>query len=214
MRWILVTALLLVLAGCSGKAEERKAQLEAQCLTADWRAVGYEDGAKGYKTDRIGRHRKACAEFGISPNLDAYLDGHAKGIAYYCQPQNGYIMGTKGRRYTGGCPAGQDATFAAATDAGYGLYTRQKAVDKASQQLSQSRQRSLDLENILVDKMTLMLSPTLLPTQRPALAIEIKQLTQEKAEIGRAIPQMESNLGAAQHDLDTYRATIPARYSS
>lgn len=132
MRWILVTAVLLVLTGCSGKAEERKAQLEAQCMTADWRAIGYEDGAKGRKTDTIGRHRKNCAQFGITPNLDAYLDGHAKGIAYYCQPQNGYNQGTRGRRYTGGCPAGQEAAFAAATDTGYGLYTRQKAVSTTS----------------------------------------------------------------------------------
>ena len=215
MRWILVGAVLaLALTGCSNKAEERRARLEAQCLTADWRAIGYEDGAKGRKTDYIARHRKSCAEFGISPSLDAYLDGHAQGIAYYCEPQNGYNLGTRGRRYTGGCPANQDAAFGEAMGAGYGLYQRQKAVDDIGSQLSQSRQRSLDLETIIADKALRILSPSLSPGNRPMLAIEIKQLTQEKIDINRSIPVMENNYGQAQNELEEYKQSIAGRYSS
>ena len=52
-----------VLAGCStgmGKDE---------CLVADWRTIGYEDGLHGYTADRIGAHRVACAKHQIAPNL-------------------------------------------------------------------------------------------------------------------------------------------------
>jgi len=213
MKWFFVVALLLALTACSSKDEERRARQEAQCLTADWRGIGYEDGAKGRKTDNIARHRKACAEFGVSPNLDAYLDGHAQGVASYCQPNNGYLLGTRGRRYSGGCPAGQDAAFADAMGAGYGLWERQKAVDDAGGRLSDSRQRSLQLEHILAEKSTLMFSPDLALTARPALAIEIKQLTQEKIEIERAIPQLEASYGAAQRELDDYRRSVSGRYA-
>ncbi len=215
MRLVLLAALLaLALTGCSKKEEERRARQEAQCVTADWRGIGYEDGAKGKKADTISRHRKACAVFGVTPNLDEYLGGHAKGIAYYCQPRNGYFMGTKGRRYTGGCPASQDAAFAAATDTGYGLYERQKAVNDIGQQLDSASQRSKEIEFLLTDKGTAVISPLTLSGDRMVLVVEIKQLAEEKAALNRSIPRLQADYGAAQHELDAYRSSIAGQYSS
>jgi hypothetical protein len=214
MRLVLFAALILTLAGCSSRDEERRAQREAQCVTADWRGIGYEDGAKGSKTSTIARHRKACAEFGVTPNLDEYLGGHAKGIAYYCQPRNGYFMGTKGRRYTGGCPASQDAAFAAATDTGYGLYERQRAVDDTGERYHFAAQRSKEIEFLLTDKGTAVISPLTLPGDRMVLVVEIKQLAEEKAALNRSIPGLQADYGAAQHELDAYRSSIAGQYSS
>lgn len=214
MRLVLFTILLFTLAACSGKAEERKARLEAQCLTADWRAIGYEDGAKGWKTDRISKHRKACAEFGVTPDFDLYMGGHAEGIAYYCQPLTGYNIGTKGRRYNGGCPAGQEAAFQSANADGYGLWERKKAVGDTASRLSSARQRSNDLELIVTDKSKLMFSPDVLAADRITIGIEIKQLIQEKRDLQRAIPGLEAAQAAAQNNLAAYKASLAGRYSS
>ena len=43
-----------------------------ECLTADWYQIGYEDGAKGYPLSRIGKHRKACAKHGVTPDMPPY----------------------------------------------------------------------------------------------------------------------------------------------
>lgn len=214
MRLVLFAALILTLAGCSSRDEERRAQREAQCVTADWRGIGYEDGAKGSKTSTIARHRKSCAEFGVTPDLDAYLSGHAKGVAYYCQPQNGYNLGTRGRRYTGGCPASQDAAFSAAMGTGYGLYERQKAVNDIGQQLDSASQRSKEIEFLLTGKGTAVVSPLTLSGDRMVLVVEIKQLAEEKAALNRSIPRLQADYGAAQHELDTYRGSIAGQYSS
>ena len=47
----------------------------------------------GRSGEQIGRHRKACAEYGITPGLDAYRAGRAEGLREFCQPNNGYRAG-------------------------------------------------------------------------------------------------------------------------
>ena len=42
-----------------------------ECRAVDWRTVGYEDGVAGRSGEQIGRHRQACAEYGVAPDLDA-----------------------------------------------------------------------------------------------------------------------------------------------
>ena len=40
-----------------------------ECHYADWRTIGYEDGAHGINASRINKHRNACAKHGIAPDL-------------------------------------------------------------------------------------------------------------------------------------------------
>ena len=49
VRLITTGALVLMLGGCAGLAVDL-----AQCRTADWRAIGYEDGSQGRSASRIG----------------------------------------------------------------------------------------------------------------------------------------------------------------
>lgn len=214
MRPLLTLLILVALTGCSGKAEERKAQREAQCATADWKAIGYEDGANGWKRNRISVHRKNCAEFGVTPDFDAYMAGHDEGVADYCQPRNGYTIGSEGRRYHGGCPPELDAAFSQAHADGYGLWEREKAVDDAQSELDRARQRSDSLELEIADMTKALLSPTMQTADRITMGIEMKQRVQEKSEVSRSIPRLEAELSAAQSELAKYRASLAGRYSS
>ena len=56
---IFATIAIAGLSGCATMSGD-------ECLTSDWNAIGYEDGARGYTADRIGKHRKACAKHGVS----------------------------------------------------------------------------------------------------------------------------------------------------
>lgn len=59
----------------------------------------------GRTGDRIGQHRKACADHGVRPDLNAYQAGRAEGLREYCQARNGYRVGVSGAGYGGPCPA-------------------------------------------------------------------------------------------------------------
>ena len=72
MRHTLLLAALagLSLAGCAGMNEN-------ECQYSDWRAVGYEDGARGRGAEEFGRHRKSCAEHGVAADFAAWQSGRA-----------------------------------------------------------------------------------------------------------------------------------------
>lgn len=93
--WLLVAGYLV--GGCASLNE-------SECRSADWRTIGYEDGALGESAARIGKHRQACASHGIAPNLAAYQQGREEGLRQFCRPQNGFRLGEQGVPYRGICP--------------------------------------------------------------------------------------------------------------
>lgn len=209
MRRILATALLLALPACASSS----GMSEAECRTADWRAIGYEDGARGTSPETFGGRRKACAEHGVTAGFDAYMAGHAEGLARFCRPQNGYQLGTRGYRYDGICPAPLEGPFLAAHAEGYGLYERRSTLNRIGKQLSYNKQRASEIEYLVVEKTTRMLSPTLPVSERTLIAVELKQLAEEKTEINRAIPRLEAEYAAAERDYQAYRDHVAGRHS-
>lgn len=206
MERFLAITLLLALAGCASKGMD-----EAECRTADWRAVGYEDGARGQSAQTFGKHRKACAEHGVTAGFDAYLGGHGEGLAVYCRPQNGYRLGTGGYRYNGVCPAHLEAAFVAAHGDGLGLYQRKATVNRIGRKLNTSKARAKEIEYLLVEKGAMLISPILLPAELASLAIELKQLGEEKVAVERSIPQLEQDHAEAQRDYEHYRSQLANR---
>lgn len=207
MRRVFATTLLLTLAGCAGSAMD-----EAECRTADWRAVGYEDGVQGLSTQAFGKRRKACAEHGVTAGFDAYLAGHGQGLAIFCRPQNGFRLGTGGYRYTGVCPTHLEAAFLDAHADGAGLYQRKSALNRIGKRLSSSKARAKEIEYLLVEKTALLIAPTLPTPERAALAVELKQLTEEKIAVEQSIFRLEDDQAEAQRDYEDYRSQLANRH--
>lgn len=208
---------VLVLAGCGESEEERNRREQRKavaCQATDWWALGFEDGVKGLRADQFGKYRRECAPYGVTANITLYLEGRDEGLLEYCKPQNGYRLGTDGRRYANACPPRLEGPFQDAHKDGLGLYERRAAVDNAASRLSQARQRADDLELIIADRTTAMISPNTPMADKISLGIEIKQLTQEKVDVERSIPRMEADLNNAQYELNDYRGRISGRYSS
>lgn len=103
--------LLLTLSACATMDRD-------ECLTVDWRTVGFEDGVAGHSGDRIGQHRKACAEYGVTPDLTAYQAGRDEGLHEYCVPANGFRLGSQGGSYGGVCPTDVEVGFIDAYQSG------------------------------------------------------------------------------------------------
>ena len=216
MKRFAVVLAFLALAACGESEEERMRREEraaAACRATDWWALGMEDGVKGLPSDQFGQYRRECAPYGVTADIMAYLDGRDEGLREYCKPQNGYRAGTEGRRYNNVCPPELEPAFSRAHADGMGLYDRRMAVQSTRNRLNQAKQRASDLELIIADKTTAMISPSITMESRINLGIELKQLTQEKVEVERSIPQLETDLNATQSELDSYRNSLAGRYS-
>jgi hypothetical protein len=112
MKW---AAAALLLAGCASLDK-------AECVSADWYAIGLEDGANGRAVGRLGDHRRACAEHGVAPDSARWLAGRGEGLKSYCTFQRGYSNGRAGQAFADVCPADLAAAFAAGYRQGRGLY--------------------------------------------------------------------------------------------
>ena len=126
---LLLTVVFAGLSGCASMSGD-------ECMTSDWSAIGYEDGARGYTTDRLGKHRKACAKHGVTPDFSAYQSGRDQGLVEYCQPGRGFSVGVNGGSYNGVCSISQEANFLDAYNAGYHLYSLRSRVNNATSSIA------------------------------------------------------------------------------
>ena len=74
-----LTCLLLafcvgMLAACSSTATMG----QNECSAIDWRTIGYEDGVAGRPGAQIVVRRRACAKYGITPDLKVATDDQAE----------------------------------------------------------------------------------------------------------------------------------------
>jgi hypothetical protein len=93
MLWLVGT-----LAGCASMSKK-------DCENADWRTIGYNDGARGIYYSNLDSYRKRCSEYQITPDANAYQTGWNQGIRSYCTSDNGYRAGVAGQAFQNICPA-------------------------------------------------------------------------------------------------------------
>lgn len=202
-RCIMVCTVALIIGGCAGSGMDL-----AQCRTADWRAIGFEDGKQGRSAAALGHHRKDCAAHGVTPDFAAYRHGHEIGIGEFCRPQNGYRLGTRGYRYKGVCPAHLENAFLSAHSSGLGLHKRRLAVKRIQRQIRRKHSRSQKIERLMAEKTATLVQTQTTASRRMTLGVELKQLTVERVEIERAIGQLELDLEYARRDYDDYAESL------
>jgi Protein of unknown function (DUF2799) len=147
---ILLGAALLT--GCATMNKE-------ECFSADWQENGYNDGASGADRDTLKSRREACAEHGIVPDKEAYLEGYEHGLEDFCTMDNGYDKGRRGYHYKGVCPSGLEGKFLMGYQEGRAIYELesrieeyQNAIAERSQQLNNIAYQKYRDENILASK--------------------------------------------------------------
>jgi hypothetical protein len=196
---------LLLLSGCASKMSKE------ECRTVDWRTVGYEDGVAGQPGDRIGQHRRDCAEHGVTPNLDAYLAGRAAGLREYCQPHNGYRAGVDGYTYYDVCPAELAPGFVKAYEEGRALYVREQRVRDADAAIEYRRQEIRRLEDRATESAFDVIDKTATPEQRTQGALDAKQAAERIVQLKREITTLQQERAQYQAELEAYRKTVEPR---
>ena len=193
-------ALILVLSGCSSMSKN-------ECLTVDWRTVGYEDGVDGYPADRIAIHRKACAKYGVSTDLALYQQGREQGLQEFCKPANGYRVGARGGSYPSVCPATLEPAFAAAFDSGHQLYVLQSRVSNADAQIDYKRRELHQIEHGIAANAAQVVSNDSTPKDRADALVDTAQLAERIGRLKGEIRQLEEDRVRYERDLESYQAS-------
>jgi ribosome modulation factor len=196
----------LLVGGCASNTLSKD-----ECRTVDWRTIGYEDGVAGRSGEQIGRHRQACAEHGVTPDLDAYRTGRAEGLREFCQPRNGYRAGASGQAYYDSCPAELAPAFLEAYDQGRELYVRERRVADADAAIASRRYEIARLEDSLVRRGFRVADESATAQERTQAVVDAKQAGERIGRLKAEIVQLEKDRARYQQELDTYRTQVATR---
>ena len=95
---LIVAAAFFGLTGCATLSKQ-------ECMTGNWQAIGFADGAAGRTADYLNNHNKACAKVGVAADYKAWEQGRKEGLKQYCSESNAYQIGRRGSQMSPVCPA-------------------------------------------------------------------------------------------------------------
>ena len=110
--WLFV---VVICQSCASMSQE-------ECLNANWTVVGEIDGQQRRGLDVLDDYRRDCAEYGVVPDVRAYIAGRESGLMLYCTRDNGYREGREGARVETDCPSGLAADFQQGFQLGRDVY--------------------------------------------------------------------------------------------
>ena len=183
-----VLSLVVLLASCATLDKN-------ECLNADWELIGYEDGAKGYQATRIGDHRKACSQHGVSPDLAAYTKGRERGLKTYCTPANGFKVGQQGSSLRQVCPQNMRAGFSEAFDYGRKIYLHREDISRFKNDVRLASKNIHALQEELALNEALIIKGARGPRERA-------ELVQRNRELDRLIAIEEDNISRAGYEIE------------
>jgi hypothetical protein len=109
--------------------------------------------------ERLGDHRRACAEHGVAPQTERYLAGRNEGLKSFCTYERGYSQGRAGQAYAGACPKEMAAGFVAGYQRGRELYELNRRLQETEREIARikaaltagianPRSRAMELERL------------------------------------------------------------------
>lgn len=161
-----------------------------QCVAADWRMIGYEDGLRGYPADRVGAHRVACAKHQVTPNLTLYTEGRERGLVEYCQPKNGFRVGLHGGGYANVCGQASEPAFVHGYKWGRQIHDARTDLRGTQSRLKGARDGLVQTEAAMTSVTAELVLPKLPVERRAWLAGELVRLTQERTDLMVRIDQL------------------------
>ena len=192
---------MLAISGCASMSGD-------ECVATDWTAVGYEDGARGYTTERFSKHRKACAKHGITADFGAYQSGREGGLVEYCQPGRGFDVGVNGGRYYGVCSVNLEPDFLDAYNAGHHLYTLRSNVNHASSSINASENELKRVEDEISEKTAALISGETTTEERILLLSDLKDLSERTGQLETEIRDLYEQRARYQVELENYQAGV------
>jgi hypothetical protein len=204
VRMLTVAGVLAIAAACGGCASMSK----EECMATDWRTVGYEDGVAGYSGNRIAQHRKACAKYGVAPDLSAYQSGRNSGLREFCVAQNGFRVGARGASYNAVCPADLEPAFLGAYETGRELNRLRVRVTNTENRINSLRNEVDNFDRDLISSAAEIMRPDTTTERRAQLVLDTRSMAEHRGEAKAEIPRLEGDLVHYQRDLADFRAHL------
>jgi len=202
-RWTGVLAIIAMLgvSGCATMSAD-------ECAVSDWHTIGYEDGAKGYAAEQIGKHRKACAKHGVAPDFESYQAGRKDGLRQFCQPSRGFNLGADGGRYNGVCPSDMEYDFVEAFNSGHQLHVLRSSVNSATYQIN-AKESELEntKEDIRAAEVTLIARETTVQ-DRVLLLADLKEMSERIGQLEAEIVDLIEERAFAEQRLASYQSVL------
>jgi uncharacterized protein DUF2799 len=198
---ILLTIILAGLSGCATMSGD-------ECMTSDWSAIGYEDGARGYTTDRLASHRKACAKHGVTPDFAAYQSGRGQGLVEYCQPSRGFNVGSNGGRYNGVCSVNLEADFLDAYNAGYHLYKLRADVNRTNSSINSKENEQEEIEDRVLQNGIDIIAKETTQEERILLLADMKDMAERTGKLEAEIKDLYEVRARARAELEHYQLVV------
>ena len=192
-----------MISGCASMSSE-------ECANSDWVAIGYEDGSRGYTTDKFGSRRKACAKHGVTADFQAYQEGREEGLVEFCQPSRGYNLGVNGGTYYGVCDVAMEEEFLDAYRVGSQLHSLRSNVNNASSRIYSKEAELKRTKEKIRDKQAELISDDVTPQDRLLLLTDIKELAERSGELEAEIEQLVADKARHEHELKDYEQTVAA----
>lgn len=204
-KWTSVSTLLAIalLSGCASMSSE-------ECANSDWAAIGYEDGSRGYTSDRFSSRRKACAKHGMTADFEAYQAGRKEGLVEFCQPSRGYNLGTNGGAYHGVCDAAMEEDFLDAYRVGYQLYSLRSNVNNASSQIYYKEAELERTHDLIRSKEAQLISEDVTVQERVLLLADLKELSERTGQLEAEIEALVAERARHEIELQNYESTVAA----
>ena len=202
-------AMGFMLAGC----ETGPPMSPAQCSVADWRAVGYQDGAEGRAPERFVALQQACAAAGMGSDQSLYMQGRTEGLWTYCEPTRAFRMGVAGTGYNGVCPAELDGVFRDAHQEGLRAYNALQALRSAESTISSLQSEHDDVEHkIDANEAGLIASQT--DAERQRHRDELIRLRDERSRLEGRLRDADYERRDRSRDVSRLRGEIGFRYGN
>jgi hypothetical protein len=194
---------IALLSGCASMSSD-------ECVNSDWAAIGYEDGSRGYTTDKFGSRRKACAKHGVTADFKAYQEGRDEGLVEFCQPSRGYNLGASGGKYYGVCDVAMEEEFLDAYRAGAQLYTLRSNVNNANSRIYSKEAELKRTREKIRDKQAVLIGDDATPQDRVLLLADLKELAERSGELEAEIDQLIAEKARYETELRDYEQTVAA----
>ena len=191
-----ITSAILLLSSCANMNE-------SDCLTADWKLIGFEDGSFGKNESTISQHRKECAEYGVTPDLNVYRQGHFDGSKRFCTANNGFSQGRQGKDYSRSCPQQFEAEFLIGFADGQTLHALKKELNQKTSELEDAYENLDWLEHTIAEKNELMIADGLKREQRIIIRDEITLHYQQQDELLNILPELKREFENATQTYET-----------
>ena len=183
----------------------------AQCSVADWKALGYQDGAEGRVPERFVSRQQACIATGYGADQTAYMAGRRDGLWAWCQPDRAFRLGLDGNSYNGVCPPELDGMFRDAHSEGYRAHTVVAALQSVESTITSLRSERDDLAH-KIDANQLGLTRSATDEERQRHRDELDRLYNERARLDDRLRDAEHERRYKARDVSELRDELGFRF--